>query len=92
MDGNLAVDIDSVARLTIGAVITKLSEFLTTPVVARLSKAPSTKTVREWMYGRVPTRRRENILRFALQLSMIVSHNGDRANRASVVRATQSLY
>jgi hypothetical protein len=70
---------DDIVRLPVAEVVAELSSTITTTVVALLSGAPNTKTVRLWASGRIPTPDRERVLRFSLQLVRLLRRREDPA-------------
>ncbi|MBV8245651.1 MAG: DUF2384 domain-containing protein [Candidatus Eremiobacteraeota bacterium] len=63
-------------RLPIGRVVAELIEILGATTVAALGNVQETRAVQQWTNGRLP--QRPHVLRFALQLAMMISSTHDR--------------
>jgi hypothetical protein len=77
-------DIDShthAMSIGIGSVVDQLVDFLGLTMVAAIGGVGETRAVQQWIAGREP--QRQNVLRFALQLALMIATEEDK----SVARA-----
>ena len=63
-------------ELPIADVVVALIDLLGAPVVAIIGGVGETRAVQQWTTGRKP--QRPNVLRFALQIAMMIASNSDR--------------